>query len=409
MYLASMIHRERLFRLTSRWFADALEPDDGRLLTEIFVYEFLVSSDTVQRFASDVLRADGRAPARWRRCFFKDELRQAIVEACRSTSRRTLELLELFAARPEEFFPRTPTDLLVVSHADAALAGMLRFKSIRRLAEKASRRIADRLSEEIGATARALAEARAHAVGLSLPQLVSSPETMAEEFASAERIVSQEFQERCMVLEPRHMTIDDAIGLKFVGSGTELERIESAVRQHPDAHVAERSVHTGRYRDTQLLVDLQLPPPAAIIARHRGRDWSPARSRGLCPDALERDFPIYVETGERTIRCEIILTTFDDLVESEFGRCMHEERILQQRGAAPYRGRIARNASFIIEYLLMVAISPTVAVPALPVKMWGRYLEDAFSSAVWALFGVDHRFGLSAPFEVEPAAGSTRA
>jgi hypothetical protein len=404
MYLASMIHRERLFRLTSRWFADTLEPDDGRLITEIFVYEFLVSSDTVQRFASDVLRLGGRVPARWRRCFFKDELRRAIVEACRSTNDRTRELLALFATRPEEFFPRTPTDLLVASHSDAGLAGMLRFKSIRRLAEKASRRIADRLSEEIYGTARALAEARARAAGLSLPQLVSSPEAMAEEFASAERIVSQEFQDRCIVLEPHHMAIDDAIGLKFVGSGEELERIESAVRQHPDARVAERSVHTGRYRDTQLLVDLTLPPPAAILDRHRGRDWSPARNRGLCPEVLERDFPAYVETGERTIRCEVILTTFDDLVESEFGRCMHEERILQQRGAAPYRGRIARNASFIIEYLLMIAVSPTVEVPALPVKMWGRYLEDAFSSAVWALYGVDHRFGLAAPLEGEPKA-----
>jgi hypothetical protein len=403
VYLASMIHRDRLFRLTARWFADALEPDDGRLLTEIFVYEFLISSDTVQRFASDVLRRGGRAPARWRRCFSKDELRRAIVEACQSENDRTRELLALFAARPEEFFPRTPTDLLVASHADGALAGMLRFKSIRRLAEKASRRIADRLSKEIDGTARALAAARAHSAGLSLPQLVSSPELMAEEFASAERIVSQEFQDRCMVLEPHHMRIDDAIGLKFVGSEDELEQIESAVRQHPDVRAVERSVHAGRYRDTQLLVDLQLPPPASILARHRGRDWSPARSRGLCPEMLERDFPVYVETGERTIRCELILTTFDDLVESEFGRCMHEERILQQRGAAPYSGRIARNASFIIEYLLMVAVSPTVEVPSLPVKMWGRYLEDAFSSSVWALFGVDHRFGLAAPFEVEPS------
>jgi hypothetical protein len=36
--------------------------------------------------------------------------------------------------------------------------------------------------------------------------------------------------------------------------------------------------------------------------------------------------------------------------------------------------------------------------------MWGRYLEDAFSSAVWALYGVDHRFGLAAPLEGEPKA-----
>jgi hypothetical protein len=394
MYLTSMIHRESLFRLTARWFADTVEPDDGRLVTEIFLYEFLIASDVVQRFATDVLELSGRATPRWRRCLFKDELRRSIVETCRSTNERSRELLDSFAARPEEFFPRTPSDLLVASLADGRLAGMLRIKSIRRLAEKASRRIADRLSEEIHTTAHALAEARARAARLPLDQLVSSQELMAQEFASAERIVSQNFRERRVALEPHQMAIHDAIGLKLVGSVEELERIESAVRQHPNARVAERSVHDGRYNDIQLLVDLQLPPPAVILARYTGCNWPLARSRGLSPEVLDRDLSAYVESGERTIRCELILTTFDDLVESEFGRCMHEERILQQREAAPYRGRIASNASFIIAYLLMLAVSPVVEVHTLPVKMWGRYLEDAFSSAVWALFGMDHRFGV---------------
>jgi hypothetical protein len=51
-------------------------------------------------------------------------------------------------------------------------------------------------------------------------------------------------------------------------------------------------------------------------------------------------------------------------------------------------GRIASNASFLIEYMLMLALSPTLDVRDLPVKMWGRYLPDVYSVAVWKLFGI---------------------
>lgn len=401
MYLASMIHRDRLFRLVKRWLADSPEPDDGRFITELFIYEFLISSGTVQRLVQDVLQLKSHEAPRLRRFFFKDELRRAIVDACAVPTGRIQELFQDFASRPEEFFPRTPTNLYVATYPNGALAVMVRFKTIRRLAEKASRRIADRLSFEIRRAANALASVRARAIGVPLTQLVSSPETMVEEFAAAERIVSRSFKDQCMVLEPQQAWIDDMIGVKFVGVPEELERIERAVREQPNVRVVERSVHEGRYCDTQLLVDLQLPPVTQIIERHRGRDWSAGRGRGLSPEVLERDFPAYVETGDRTFRCEVILTTFEALVESEFGHSMHEERILEQRSAAPYRGRIARNASFIVEYLLMLAISPTIEVTSIPVKMWGRYLEDAFSSSVWTLFGVPYRQGLTGSFGSE--------
>jgi len=50
--------------------------------------------------------------------------------------------------------------------------------------------------------------------------------------------------------------------------------------------------------------------------------------------------------------------------------------------------RIASNASFLIEYMLMLALSPTIDVGDLPVKMWGRYLPDVYSVAIWKLFGI---------------------
>ena len=84
------------------------------------------------------------------------------------------------------------------------------------------------------------------------------------------------------------------------------------------------------------------------------------------------------------------------------GRSIHEQRILEQRSGA-YSGRIASNASFLIEYLLMLAISPTVEIEELPIKMWGRYLSDAYAQAVWRLFGITLGLDLFDPLAAPPA------
>jgi len=135
-------------------------------------------------------------------------------------------------------------------------------------------------------------------------------------------------------------------------------------------------------------VDMELPPAAQVIALERHRDWSGLGGRGLSAEELAHGFADYVHTGERTFRAEVILTTRADLVESEFGNAIHEARIIEQRQGASYAGRIASNASFIITHMLMLALSPTIATPELPVKMWGRYLPDVYSVAIWKLFGI---------------------
>ena len=136
------------------------------------------------------------------------------------------------------------------------------------------------------------------------------------------------------------------------------------------------------YRGTHLQVDLGLQEPGAIVKRMRDVDWGFAVERGLSSEQLEDEFRSYVMTGARDFRVEVILTTFEDLMESEFGHSIHEARIVEQRGHANYTGRIAQNASYIIEYLLQMAISPTIQVGPVPFKMWGRYLRDTVSQAV---------------------------
>ncbi len=132
-------------------------------------------------------------------------------------------------------------------------------------------------------------------------------------------------------------------------------------------------------------MDLELPPNEAILDSMQGIDWSFAARRGLPVAELDKRFRAYVESCSRTFRVELILTTFEDLVESEFGTCIHEQRILDQRDLAGDFGRLAQNASSIIEYMLRLATSPTVDIDELPFKIWGRYIRDTVAHKIAAL------------------------
>lgn len=402
MYLSSLAHRERLFELAARWLCDRVQPGDGRFVTEVFIYENLIVAPAVRSFVRDVLREVHPGPVRLRHLYSKDEVRQAIVEACRGPTFREASLFKQFRAHPEEYFPRTPVDLILASGPGGEPLGMMRLKRIRRIADKVSRRVADLLADRIRASATSMAETRAQSVGVPLEALVTDPTVMVEEFAAAERMVAQSFRDGQVELPPASLRVDDVIGSKFVGSEEELERVEAAIRFHPSASIGDRKVHRGDYTDVNLDVDLELPPPELIVERMREQDWSYAAHRGLDPRALASDFADYVWSGARTIRTEVILTTFDDLVESELGSAIHEERILRQRYEAEYTGRIALNASFIIEYLLKLAISPTVEVSEVPIKMWGRYLPDTLAVAIGRLQGAETVERLFDSFAPEP-------
>jgi len=392
VYLTSVTQREKLLEVATRWLADQPEPGDGRFATQVFIYESVIWAPTLRRFVTDILRATHGKAVQVRRFDTKDQLRGALCAACGGSSPRAAQLCRQYLEHPEEFFPATPADLVLVTREDGWPLAMLRLKRVRRIAEKASRRVADCLSTRIRTVAQSVAEQRAATAGVPLTALYSSPETMLDDFAQAERRVSCTFRDATPTFAPQDLRIDDVIGLKFIGSQEELATIERAITSNPLLAGWEREEHRGRYNDINLLVDLTLPAPGEVIATAAGLDWSAAVGRGLTPDTLAREFPAYVESGARTVRAEVILTTFEELMESEFGRSIHEQRILEQRSSLPYSGRIASNASFLTEYLLMLAISPQVEVTRLPVQMWGRYLPDIYALAVWELFGI--RLGL---------------
>ena len=86
----------------------------------------------------------------------KDQVREAIVAAAAHPSTRVAELIDWYRQLPEEFFPRTPVRMSLVTLRNGKVAAIVRRKRIRRIADKVSRRIADQLSGEINSVARAL-------------------------------------------------------------------------------------------------------------------------------------------------------------------------------------------------------------------------------------------------------------
>lgn len=384
MYLSGLTHRDRLFEIAMRWLADRLEPNDGRELTEIFAFERAITAPTVRRFVADLCRVCRREDLYLERTTNKDELREAIVAAAAHPTSRVAELIDWYRQLPEEFFPRTPVRMSIVTQRNGRLAAIIRRKRIRRIADKVSRRVAAQLSAEVETVARALAESRprnaATVVTNDLP-----PSTPAGIRGAAERLVADRIRSGRITLDPDKQRVDDVIGVKVIANAGDMATIEDALDGLDYVWAHDREVHSGSYVGIHYLVDLELPSNEAILDSMEGIDWSFAASRGLPVAELDGRFRSYVGSCNRTFRVELILTTFEDLVESEFGTCIHEQRILDQRDLASDFGRLAQNASSIIEYMLRLATSPTVDIDELPFKIWGRYIRDTVAHKIAAL------------------------
>ncbi|TNF78125.1 MAG: hypothetical protein EP299_03875 [Acidobacteria bacterium] len=384
MYLSGLTHCDRLFDVATRWLADRLESTDGRIVTEIFAFERAITAPTVRRFVADLCRTCHRGDLYMERITSKDEVRSAIVAAASHPSTRVAELIDWYRQLPEEFFPRTPVRMSLVTLRNGRLTAIVRRKRIRRIADKVSRRVAEQLTGEIVAVARALASSRPRPIA-GAERDIAPPSTPAAVGGAAERLVADRIRSGRITLDPEKNRVDDVIGVKIIGSPVELERVEASLDHFEYTFASQREVKAGTYEGVHYLVDLELPPNKTILANMAGIDWAFAAGRGLRIESLDESFRAYIESCRRTFRVELILTTFDDLVESEFGVSIHEQRILDQRDLADDFGRIARNASSIIEYMLRLATSPTITIDHIPIKIWGRYIRDTLNYAIASL------------------------
>jgi len=400
MYLTTMTHRDELFDTTMRWLNDDIAPEDGETITRIFLYESAVSAVVVDWIIA-WLDSLFSGPLGIERIRQKQVLRRRLIQYLPSQSPRIRQLIRQFEDNPEYFFPRLPIDALLVTTSDSQLAAIGRIKRLTRVAEKVSFRLVDALFKEIQAEARQQAGQRAAAADVLLSDLLSSDQEMQTDFAAAEAEVARRFRSRKVFLSRESMIVNDLVGFKMVGDPEFLEQVPGLLDREPGMTLVETEKHTGNYNAVNLLVEIDLPAPDELARHLKGFDWSIARQRGLDPAAAKQGLMDYLTRGADTVRIEIILTTYDELMESEFGRSMHELRVLRLRHRQTYSGPIAQNAAYLIEYMLALAASPTVEVKELPIKMYGRYLPETIASTKSALFGKELDGGLLDAFSMK--------
>jgi hypothetical protein len=378
MYLSAITQREKLFDIAMRWLQGRIEDDDCRFVKLAFLVDPIITRPVVTTFLRDVSAPEG-AITRVEHVRAKAEVRERIASACPCPSARANQLLGQFRACPERFYPTTPVDLFAITAGERDLLAMVRFKSIPRIADKVSRRATARFGQEIRRRAEALAVER--------PDLPADGGDGA--LAKAERQVCLELANGSLRFTRSDLLIGDLIGAKLIGDPAELERLEAKVVSHPQVVSVKRTEHHGDYTDTRLQIEMACPAPDETVRRLLVQQWD-ARRRGLDLGEMRRAIPGYVESGDKTFFLEIIFTSWEDLVESEFGRGLHEERTERQRDDLLWARQLSTNVTLTMMFMLLVAVAPTTDVGWLPIKLTGRYLPpDTMATILGRLFDLD--------------------
>jgi hypothetical protein len=386
MYLTSFIHRGELFEIAKRWFCGRPEPDDALRLTEIFICDGYVVGETLEVIAEQLFRRITPEPVRKRRIRVKGELRGALCRGnCRNTPRME-ELFRLYEKRPDYFYQEAPINGVMCLGEDDQLLGLYRIKRPRRIAEKANRKIANWIFSVVQSKARTMAELRANAFGIPLQMLVTSQAQMVQEFVDAEDAISRSFSEGTIEFSREDLAIFDVGGIKVICEPEELVALENELIQDPSFRVMEQEEYQGKYKAKSLILEVAWNPELVCRKYRDTRRWEKYLNRGIPRETLARGIEPLLAGADTKICIELILTTYADLVESELGNSIHEERILAQRDNKVYMGYIPTNVEFLLEYLFAVGFSPQTQIDQVPIKLWGRYLPDTLVSEIRRLY-----------------------
>jgi hypothetical protein len=229
---------------------------------------------------------------------------------------------------------------------------------------------------------------RAKDHNLTLEELITPKNLMELEFVKAEKDIAKMFKDNNIRLDKSDLEIHDVGGVKIVASEEKLSLLEKELSEQLNIRVNDRESFSGNYQATSLVIEVEWNPDHVCRRYMDLRAWKKYLNRGLPETELKKGLEPLLEGSKPTLKLELILSTFPDMVESELGNSLHEERIVAQRDNKLYRGYIPMNVEFLIEYLLAVGVCPHTSIEKLPIKIWGRYLPDTVIDHIRALYGM---------------------
>lgn len=384
----NFLHREKFSDLTRRWLHNQWRPADLPLLKELINYNSLWLARINREITHWLFSNLAQQNIHTRKVETKGELKDLLVQNPPYVNDRILHLMERYHRYPERYFRETPFLGAVYAFqrdGKPAYLGSSRIKRVRRIAEKGSRRIIDYIHTQLGA--RANVEAQTAEGSWQQPWSVAS-EALIDEFERAERKLSAELQHGDLFDSHLEFVIEDVLGIKVVVEPEQRRDVYELIEQDPRCEWVEIEHHRGHYNATNLVIryipdrEKLLAPPLSPEALER------LKLRGMDPATAQQAFHRFVSTGEPSIHIELILTHYEEVLESEIGRSMHEERLLRQRKQQSYRGHLARNVSYLMEYIFAWGISPRTTISQLPIQVWNQYLPDYFDEVIKHLFQI---------------------
>lgn len=387
--LGSMLHREELADILGRAIEDRLEPDDPTRLKRIVNLNSYAMRAWSTYFAMRLFEAVRGSDVQTVSVRTKGELKDLIIANPYYLTPRIETLINRYRRYSEDFYRETPYEgLIFVQGEPPRYVGSRRIKRVRRVAEKCSRRLIDYLFEQIRRRADELAEERARHHGIPRELLITPPDEMAAEFQHAERRVLKSIRQGQFLATMPQFFIDDVVGIRVLVSPEVAPRVQEYLASHPDLDVVDEKRFSGNFVGLNRVLSYRVPvdevvkePPTdaacdVLVQRRVAGDVGEARR--LCRE--------FVTSGEGEVRFEILLINFEELMESEVGRSMHEEHILEQREKQEYQGRLARNIEALMAFLFAFALSPKPTFERLPIQVGGSYLDDYLDSVMRSLF-----------------------
>ena len=386
----SFIHRSSLSEVIARWMVGKPAAGDVMRLKTIINFNWYIARLWVDWFACDLLEAFHGIPPIRCPVRTKGQLKDFAVMHPRYTTPRIEEMRLKYDRFPEDFYLDTPMDGMMygaILEERQEFIGCSRIKRFRRIAEKGSRRIIDFMVGRIRANADLLAEDRARSLGISKAQLVTPPEMMAEEFNQAERRILESIKHGTIQFEPFELEIPDVAGVKVIVEPLEYACFHELLARTPGLMIVEEERHVGNYNAINLKLSYSLPKERLLAEPLKEAYLRVLAYRGFNTSEVARQYREFVESGEDEVGFEMIVSSYQEFLESEIGRSMHEERIQAQRSHHEYNGHLATNIRFLMEFMLSLCRSPWCTdLDDVPIKLWARYLPDSVEHVVRKLY-----------------------
>lgn len=387
----SYLHRDVLSELIRRWMCHDVRPDDADRIARLINFNLLYVSRCLHLFTESIFQELYPGGISRRPALRKGDLKDALIVRPPYRTARIDELIGEYRARPERYYRETPFHgMLFFSHWEGIdeCIGSSRIKRARRLAEKAARRIIDRMFNNIKKHADILADDRARRLGITRDQLVTPLQEMQDEFLRAESRLLEDLRHGRPLADDGEIVISDVAGIKMILEAPQQEQLTALLNRLPDCRITEEESHDGRYNATNLIVCYR-PDRERILSRPvGGRILSLMQARGMAPEQVRQAFTEFVMTGEKAVSLEIIVSNYEETLESEIGRCIHEDRIIEQRLTQQYRGHLSKNIGYLMEYIFAFPMSAQRELSELPIKLWNRYLPDYFDEVLKDLFHI---------------------